>query len=571
MEEVFQLKAVINQQQSQLHHQQLLLGKQRELVEAKSQEVSQLETERESLTGEVRDLQGKLCEREREREEGVKQVRVARELTEKLRREVRDRDDIIEEMKGRVVSLETTVSQLQPTKKHSFPRIPMPKLSLLRSASSPDVHQRNVATATASRRRSPYRSESDRLCPSPLSPLLELSTQLETTDEGVFEEVDSSGAETGVFELLNASRSSGATNDSRSLGATNGNSPGASPSNETLTSSDCSSISPVAKDETVDISDLRWREGRKAPEKMARGSAAVRGNTAYFRPAGSHKIYSCTLTSGKVNWSNLPDGKSLNFGLVVIGDQLTSVGGQMLTGDYSTTSEILSISLSGRKRCQWCVVLPPMPTARCNAAAVAVGDAILVVAGGYDRGRELDGVEVLDLANRTWCSVPRLPRRLSNLVSVVSGGYLYLGGGFEGQPSNSVFCCSLESFGTSSENGGLTSPLPEGGGREGGEESEFWRTVSGLPVTNSSIVEFSGNLLSVGGTSVATNTTTNSVYQYNPLSGQWVDVCVIKNKRERCFAVAVVSPRKLLIVGGVLANGSKTDHVEVADVPHFTP
>ena len=41
-----------------------------------------------------------------------------------------------------------------------------------------------------------------------------------------------------------------------------------------------------------DISKMTCREGKNAPEKMSRGSAVVHGNTAYFRPYGSKKVYS---------------------------------------------------------------------------------------------------------------------------------------------------------------------------------------------------------------------------------------------------------------------------------------
>ena len=41
-----------------------------------------------------------------------------------------------------------------------------------------------------------------------------------------------------------------------------------------------------------DISKMIRRKGKNAPEKMARGAAVVHGNTAYFRPRHSYKVYS---------------------------------------------------------------------------------------------------------------------------------------------------------------------------------------------------------------------------------------------------------------------------------------
>ena len=52
-----------------------------------------------------------------------------------------------------------------------------------------------------------------------------------------------------------------------------------------------------------DISKMTWREGKNAPERMYRGAAVVHGNTAYFRPAGSKKVYSYQNMLGQEQWS----------------------------------------------------------------------------------------------------------------------------------------------------------------------------------------------------------------------------------------------------------------------------
>ena len=38
-----------------------------------------------------------------------------------------------------------------------------------------------------------------------------------------------------------------------------------------------------------DFSKMTWRDGKSAPEGMHKGAAVMHGNTAYFRPASSHK------------------------------------------------------------------------------------------------------------------------------------------------------------------------------------------------------------------------------------------------------------------------------------------
>ena len=78
-----------------------------------------------------------------------------------------------------------------------------------------------------------------------------------------------------------------------------------------------------------DIRRLRWEEGKKAPEKMSRGSAVVDGNTVYINPGASLKVYSCNINSWdqQLQWSTLPDTEYYNSSLVVIDGTLTSVGG----------------------------------------------------------------------------------------------------------------------------------------------------------------------------------------------------------------------------------------------------
>ena len=61
-----------------------------------------------------------------------------------------------------------------------------------------------------------------------------------------------------------------------------------------------------------DITKLRWKEGKRAPEGMERGAAVVHGNTLYINSGGSHKVYSCQMTSEGLLWSTLPDSRVMS-------------------------------------------------------------------------------------------------------------------------------------------------------------------------------------------------------------------------------------------------------------------
>ena len=197
---------------------------------------------------------------------------------------------------------------------------------------------------------------------------------------------------------------------------------------------------PVETRQTVaaarkDISKMRWREGKNAPEAMTRGAAVVHANRAYFIPGGSHKVYSYQNIHGKEQWSRLPDNRSKYFGLAVIDGLLTSVGGG------GPTNTLLSLTGEGERK-QWSQIFPPMPTPRWNVACVTTEQA-LVVAGGYGAGGHLDTVEVMNTGTKVWTKVTSLPEKCSSLTATVFGDRLYLAGGSTSYPSKSVFTCSL--------------------------------------------------------------------------------------------------------------------------------
>ena len=87
-----------------------------------------------------------------------------------------------------------------------------------------------------------------------------------------------------------------------------------------------------------DIGKMRWMEGKNAPEAMFRGAAVVHGNIAYFRPAGSGRIYAYHDIQGEKQWYRVPNNPNENFSLAVIGGLLTSVGGSSIIASLALFS-----------------------------------------------------------------------------------------------------------------------------------------------------------------------------------------------------------------------------------------
>ena len=303
-----------------------------------------------------------------------------------------------------------------------------------------------------------------------------------------------------------------------------------------------------------DISKMIWREGKNAPEKMYRGAAVVHGNTAYFRPCGSNKVYSYQNILGKEQWSQLPDNPNKAFDLAVIDGLLTSVGGDN-NGPINT---LLSLTGDGMRK-QWSEIFPPMPTPRRSVACITTEQS-LVVAGGEGSGDYLDIVEVMNINTKQWTTVSPLPKKQSQLSAAVCGDTLYLAGGWIDifTASKSVFACSLTDLLTSSNSLGSKKR------RTFSQSRNVWKEISSLPVgKKSTLASFNGQLLAIGGSDDSRNRTTN-VYRYDSHTNSWNVISQMKNKRSLCLAVTLHEDH-LIVVGGYTQDGNDTDSVEILE------
>ena len=303
-----------------------------------------------------------------------------------------------------------------------------------------------------------------------------------------------------------------------------------------------------------DISKMIWRKGKNAPETMSRGAAVVHGNTAYFRPGISNKVYSYQNILGKEQWSQLPDNPNTYCVLSVIDGLLTSVGG--INNGYTNT--LLSLTGKGIRK-QWSEIFPPMPTPRRSVACITTEQS-LVLAGGYVSGDFLDIVEVMNINTKQWTTVSSLPQEQQQLSATVCGDTLYLAGGVDSgfTQSKSVFTCSLTDLLTSFNS--LGSKI-----RQAFSQSQnVWKQISSLPVERSTLASFNGQLLAIGGVDGSWNHTTN-VYRYDSHTNSWNVISQMKNKRSMCLAVTLHEDH-LIVVGGCTQSGYLiTDSVEILE------
>ena len=297
------------------------------------------------------------------------------------------------------------------------------------------------------------------------------------------------------------------------------------------------------------ISEMTWREGKKAPETMRRGAAVVDGNTAYFRPANTFRVYSYQNILGNEQWSRLPDNPNGGFSLAVIDGLLTSVGGWNSRG---TTNTLLSLTGECERK-QWSEVFPPMHTPRRLTSCITTEKA-LVVAGGT-AGGDLATVEVMDINTKQWTTVCPLPQKQHSSSIIVCGDSLYLAGSHIGYSrTKSVFTCSLPD---------LWQPETLGSRiRQTHTRSNVWKEISSLPVTHSTLASFGGHLLAISGINDSLTPTTD-VYRYDSHTDSWHVISQMKNKRWLCFA-ATLPEDQLIVVGGG-TGVVNTDNVEILE------
>ena len=306
-----------------------------------------------------------------------------------------------------------------------------------------------------------------------------------------------------------------------------------------------------------DITKLRWKEGKRAPEVMERGAAVVHGNSVYINSHHSHKVYSCQKTSEGLLWSTLPDSHYELFSLAVIDGLLTCVGGHSGGLFGSHTNILHSLTGGGHKR-QWSEVFPPMPTARSGTASVTT-ELALVVAGGRDSRKNLDTVEVMTIATKQWTTAHHLPHPFGVISGTICGDQLYLGGGFIGlgKLSKSVLTCSLTDLLPPQSLSVRVRTLSLA------TKPGVWWEIKNLPVILSTLTTLGGHLLAIGGRSDSHGPTAD-VHRYDHQTDSWHVVSKMKNKRYESLS-AVLPEDQLIVVGG--GNIESMTSVEIGSLP----
>ena len=306
----------------------------------------------------------------------------------------------------------------------------------------------------------------------------------------------------------------------------------------------------MAMAEVWDVQQLKltFETHKNAPCAMWRGAAVAHGSVGYFSSSGSRDVFA--YNSEKDDWSKLPECLQRGFGLAVINNHLTAVGG-VSSGFYSGNYTNRLVSFNGDK---WVTVFPPMPTKRKWLAVISAQN-YLIAAGGMRDGKILSAVEVMNIATQEWYTAASLPVPVSNMSATVCGGRLYLLAGkyTNINPTRAVFTCTLDSL--------LHSCYPPSQTPPHTNEADVWQRIADIPMQYSTCTTLNGRVLAVGGED-SHGTHTADVYMYNADSDSWPLVGHMSTARSKCLVVGLRD--YIVAVGGHISFLTITSCVEVS-------
>ena len=265
---------------------------------------------------------------------------------------------------------------------------------------------------------------------------------------------------------------------------------------------------------------------------MARGSSTNDGQMVYFTPEGSNSVYRFDWSADK--WEERLSCPYRNSGLVVIGGELTAVGG---IDRFGYTNKLFAL-----RQMKWVKEYPPMNTARSSPAVVCLPDSEYIVAIGGEKGGWTVAVELLQVNSKRWYKLTDLPKPLTIPSATLCGDVVHVIGAVA-----NGYWCSPQALPSNDK------PIPP----QFLQHIISWKSLPPLPVAYSTAAILRRELIIVGGKQGWSRI--NALHQL--VDGQWVKIGSMAIGRSECL-VASLSPETIVIVGGYGAQGKTQDSVE---------
>ena len=315
---------------------------------------------------------------------------------------------------------------------------------------------------------------------------------------------------------------------------------------------------------------LEWNTQRdiRAFERMSSPiDAAVHGDTAYFRPYRSRKIYSYNLTSGWLIWADclVRDASLVVLPVAYEGADyfhLHTIGGiKRKIHRKDKDEEEYTDAIYQLTDREWTRSIYPKLRTKRSQMTVVFSNGCLIIAGGNSPHGIIQTVDVLIVTSqdRVWREVACLPYKVFRASGCVCNGMLYILGGYvvrEGDivPTRNACVATVSQLVKSNT-----------------DDHDIFRKIQNLEFKTSACVSFRNHVMAIGGWKFNTETGqqkgTKLVHVYHTGEDVWKE---LKGQlsEPRCLGFAAAFEDKIMTVGGYnRPNGTCTDSVEFAIIP----
>ncbi len=278
---------------------------------------------------------------------------------------------------------------------------------------------------------------------------------------------------------------------------------------------------------------LSYSQCSAAPVKMASGRAVIISGKVYYGGGvcddinGMYCLYCYDLARGA--WSTLPKLPVRWFALGIVKDELVAVGGVDQSG---SASNVVHLLVNGKN---WKRSIPPMPTARHSPEVIHLPTYLVVAGGDFKFGVYSDIVEIYNISTSKWSEADRLPRLCGDQIVTVCNNTVYLVGGHDRHPLNTVYAAQVDSLTTADR-------------QDDKSVDSVWKKLANTPFFCPSAVTISDCVFILGGRD-SKHAFTQRVHVYSDSMNSWLYVGDLPSPVTLAATVAL-SPTECLVIGG---------------------
>ena len=294
---------------------------------------------------------------------------------------------------------------------------------------------------------------------------------------------------------------------------------------------------------------MKWKKCRDMPKGMSYAQTVLIRGKVYVGGGDTecddddYLIRQYSPTDDR--WSTLPPAPVRAFGMRELNGQLVIVGGETRQG--VVTGRVHTFDSSSQK---WKESIPPMPTARDNAAVFSQPSCLTVVGGRAQDGKELSKVEVFIPQTSQWHNASPVPSPLSLMTTTVIHNKCFLSRSEYIGSTNVYQLCVSVHLATATTGSSVTPQV-----------TTEWKDLPEPPYKCFALGSLNGCLLAVGGGGLFNPIST--VQCYSPITNTWERVGDLPDQRHDCSTVLLPTTGELLVVGGKdrLLSRSRTTKV----------